>query len=413
MKGLTYRVNPIGWATCLLLKRLWPGCLRTGLNGLALRDLPAPPLPTDQWVRCRTVLGGICGSDLAILSQRQPPDSFLQAHATFPSVMGHENVAVVVEAGAAVDPSWVGRRVCVDPGLSCRVRQIDPPCRPCRDGRFGACENFSADGLGAARLPPGSCLGYCGPLGGAWGEGFVAHRSQLVAVPEGMSDELAVLTDPLACALHAVLRADLSAAERVLVYGGGVLGLGTVWALRATGFAGRVDAIARHAHQAAWARRLGADKVLALPRGRVGRFAAVAERVGGRVVRARLGGIALSGGYDVVFECVGSSASMEEAIKWTRSRGQTVLVGTGHGRGTDLTAVWFGELTVLGVSGRGVERFAGREIETYALAHELMTSRGEGLEGLLTHTFPLADWRKALATAMDKSAGSIKVAFCP
>jgi len=73
MKGVVYGVNPIGWVTCKWLKHIWPGCLVTGLNGLALKQIGPPELPGDQWVRCRTVLGGICGSDLAILCQRQPP----------------------------------------------------------------------------------------------------------------------------------------------------------------------------------------------------------------------------------------------------------------------------------------------------------------------------------------------------
>lgn len=412
MKALVYAVNPFGWATCLWLKHLWRGCLTTRLGGLRLGEMDPPPLPGDEWVRCRTILGGICGSDLGIIQQRQPADSFLQSFSTLPAVFGHENVAVVESVGAGVDPQWLGRRVTVDPGLGCRVRGIDPPCPSCRAGQFGACENFGADGQGRYRLPPGSCLGYCGPLGGSWGEFFVAHVSQLIAPPDALSDRQALLTDPLACGLHAALQPDLSAVRSVLIYGAGVLGLSVVWGLRAIGWGGRIEVVARHAHQADWARRLGASEVLALPAGKRGRFDAVAERVGGRVTAARFGSLMLSGGYDAVFECTGSPVALDEAIKWTRGGGQVVCVGTGHGRGTDLTAVWFGELTVRGSSGRGEEDFQGRKVHTYRLVHELMLACDTDLGNLLTHTFALDDYPAALAAAMDKGAHrSVKVAF--
>ena len=419
MQALVYSLNPAGWVACRCLRRFWPGCVTSPLNGLRLREVPVPPLPTEQWVRCRTLLGGICGSDLAAIAQRHPPDSMLQSFSSLPAVLGHENVAVVEAVGAAVDPSWLGKRVCVDPALCCRVRGIEPPCRPCREGQFGACENFSADGEGASGLPPGSCLGYCGPVGGTWSERFVAHVSQLFEPPAALTDEQALLTDPLACSLHAVLRADppsgqggLDAAESVLVCGAGVMGLGVVWALRGIGFEGRIHVLARHAHQGDMARRFGADEVLYLPGDARRRFQAVASRTGARLTRARFGNYMLSGGYDVVFECVGSTQSIQEALKWVRSRGRVVLVGTGHGRGADLTPLWFGELTVVGSSGRAEENFRGRRVHTYRLVHELMTRPGPDVSALLTHTFPLSQYRAALEAALQKGPHrSIKVAF--
>ncbi len=103
-------------------------------------------------------------------------------------VLGHENLAVVEEVGPEVDADWVGCRVCVEPTLNCHVRGIDPPCRQCRSGRPGTCENFDASGIGEAALPAGTSIGYNSRTGGSLGEYFVAHRSQLVAVPEELSD---------------------------------------------------------------------------------------------------------------------------------------------------------------------------------------------------------------------------------
>lgn len=414
MKALVYGVNPLGWATCKWLKHLWHGCLFTRLNGICLRELPPPePRPdVNGWVRCRTILGGICGSDLGIVRQRQPPDSFLQSFSSLPAVMGHENVAVVDRLGPGVDADWLGKRVCVDPALSCGPRGIDPPCRACADGHFGACENLAADGQGDSGLPPAACMGFCAAVGGSWSEFFLAHVSQLVAPPAELTDEQAILTDPLACSLHCVGRADLSQAESVLVHGAGTLGLGVVWALRAVGYGGAIDVIARHQHQGSLAGRLGAGEVLSLPSEKRGRFEAIARRTGGRVTRARFGNYMLSGGYDVVFECVGGSQTISEALKWTRSRGQVVMVGMGHGRGADMTPIWFGELNVIGASGRGQEDFHGRKAHTYRLVHEMMLSGTPDIWEVLTHTFALSDYKAALKAAIDKRAHrSVKVAF--
>lgn len=410
MKAVFYRVCPVGWATCKWLKYLWRGCLISRLNGLSLREVPPPELPGDDWVRVRTLLGGICGSDVALALQKQPANSILQAFSSMPMILGHENVAVVEGVGPAVDPSWEKRRVCVEPTLGCTARGIEPPCPRCRAGEFGACERFA--GGGKYDLPAGTSIGYNSRTGGSCGEYFVAHASQLVAVPEALSDEQAILTDPVACSLHAVLRADPAGASKVLVYGAGMLGLGVVAALRAVGFAGRIDVLDRADYLRQTALDLGADEFVLAPAAAKDRFTRIAELTGSTLQRSRFGNYMVSGGYDVVFECVGSSQSLTEGLKFAAARGQVVMVGTAHGRGADLTPVWFRELHVLGAYGRQEEHFAGRRIGTYQLVHELMISGKLGVQSLLTHTFGIGRWREAFGVAMYKGRHrAIKVAL--
>jgi threonine dehydrogenase-like Zn-dependent dehydrogenase len=203
--------------------------------------------------------------------------------------------------------------------------------------------------------------------------------------------------------VHAVLRADISRTGRILVYGGGILGLGVVAGLRAAGYSGTIDAVIRHDIQGRLARRMGADEVLDLPRSAPHRFARIAERTGARLHRVRLANLTLAGGYDVVFCCAGSKAAIGECLKWTANRGQMVLVGTGAGR-VEATEVWFGELTVIGAYGRGVEQFDGRAIRTYDLVHEWMLTARLETEGLVTHRFGPEQYKQALATVMNKSA---------
>lgn len=412
MQALAYRISPVGWATCKWLRWFWRGCVLSRLAGLELREMDPPALPGDKWVRVRTVLGGICGTDLAILAQKQPPDSILQAFSSSPILLGHENVAVVEEVGAGVDRSWVGRRVCVEPTLCCAVRGIQPECKPCRHGEYGVCENFGADGIGSARLPAGTSIGYNSQTGGSFGECFVAHADRLVPVPEAMTDEQAVLTDPLACSLHAVLRAGIGERVRqVLVYGAGVLGLGVISALRATGFTGRIDALERAGYLKGLAEGFGADGYLQLGEG-LARHEEIARRTGATLHRVRFGNTMLTGGYDVIFDCVGSAGSIGECMKWTAARGTVVCVGTGHGGRVDLTPLWFRELSFVGAYGRQAEHWAGRRVDTYALVHELILAGRLKTEGLLTHTFPLGEYRQAFTVAMNKGVHrAVKVAF--
>ncbi|MDD4890779.1 MAG: alcohol dehydrogenase catalytic domain-containing protein [Phycisphaerae bacterium] len=380
------------------------------LSPLRYGDRPEPTLPGDQWVRCRTLLGGICGSDLAAIQLRQPANSILRPYVSYPLMLGHENVAEVVEVGAAADAAWVGRRVCVDPTLACLQRGIDPPCKACAGGRFGECENFTVP---SGEIPPGSSIGYNSRTGGSWGEYFVAHQSQLVAVPANVETETAIVVDPLACAMHGVLRAMPKDDDQVLVVGAGAIGLGVVAALRALGSNARIIVDARHEYQAEAAIRMGANQ--AVSSGRPGsreRFEHLAEYAGSRVAKGLFGARVLAGGFDIVYDCVGSTHTVQDALRTARPGGKVVLLGTGTGRGADWTGLWFRELDVLGAYGRQIETWEGRQIGTYQLVLELISAGKIKCDSLLTHTFALADYRKAFAAVTAKrSSGVIKAAF--
>jgi L-iditol 2-dehydrogenase len=412
MKAIVYEINPLGWATCKWLRYIWEGCLVSRLNGLSLRKVETPSLPGADWVLVKTLLGGICGTDIAILRQKQPANSILPSYSSMPMLFGHENVAVVEEVGEKVDSNWVGKRVCVEPTLGCVARGIEPKCSRCEAGEYAACENFGADGQGASKLPAGTSIGYNRRTGGSYGEYFVAHASQLVAVDDTLRDEELILIDPAGCSMHAILRADLTKAEQVLVYGGGAIGLTLVAGLRATGYAGRIDVLSRSALGGKLASQYGADQWVHLPRQAKDRFERVAELTGGSVQKSRFSQYMLNGGYDVIFECVGSAQSINESLKWARARGQVVLVGTDHGGRVDLTPIWFRELQILGAYGRQEESISGRRIQTYEFVHELMRQKELQLSGLLTHTYRIEEYREAFTASLHKEQyQAIKIAF--
>jgi threonine dehydrogenase-like Zn-dependent dehydrogenase len=382
-----------------LSRRMWVGphaCTRFG-------DVPEPALPNDRWVRVRTRLGGICGSDLNVITLKASPST--SPFSSFPFVLGHENVGEVIEVGRAVRGVAVGERVSANPLLCCEPRSIDPACAPCAAGDHSRCAHFT-DGA----IAPGMLIGTTRGLGGSWGEQFVAHESQVVRVPDTMSDEEAVLIEPFACSVHAV-RANLPrAGERVLVIGAGSIGLLTTAALHALAPEAHVTVLARHPFQTAHAERLGASRVVET---RGDYLPVLADAAGTRLLRPILGKPVGVGGFDATFVCVGGSRGMDDAMRFTRAGGTIVLLGNSSTmNGLDWTPLWLKELTVRGSLCYGAHHHGGAPRSAFDEAAALIASGAAPVAPLLTHTFPLSAYDRALAVAMDKGdAKSIKVAF--
>ena len=367
--------------------RRLPGLLAGPISSLRLvhREDPAPPGP--GWARVRPLLAGICGSDLTTISG--DASMYFTALVSMPFVPGHEVVGELLDD---VDGLAAGQRVVLDPLLACAARGIDPPCGPCARGDHGLCERVTG-----GHVSTGLQTGYCADTGGGWSERLVAHRSQMHAVPDGLADEAALMTEPLACAIHAVRRAAVPRDARVLVAGAGTVGLLTITALREMSEAGEVIAVAKHAHQAELARRYGATEVVS-PSDALG-----AVRRATRAFRLHPERSApfLLGGADVAFECAGSRASLDLALRATRARGRVVLAGMPPR--ADLTPAWYRELEVVGAySG------AGAYVDSMGLLE------GSDIGGLVSAAYPLSRWREAIDHALSAGRlGSVKIAFDP
>ena len=368
-----------------------------------LTEIDTPTLPTERWVRIRTRMGGICGSDLNVITLKASPST--SPFSSFPFVIGHENVGEIVEIGRAVREARVGQRVVVNPLLCCEPRDLEPPCEACAAGHHSRCSRFT-DGA----LAPGMLIGTTRGLGGSWGELFVAHEAQVVPVPDDMTDQEAVLVEPFACSVHSVRAAMPSSGERVLVIGAGSIGLLTLAALNAIAPASTVTVLARHPFQAEHATRLGAARVV-YARGRYLRELADAGQT--RLLQPIIGKPVGVGGFDRTFICIGGARAMDDAMRVTRAGGTLVLLGnSGKMDGVDWTPLWLKELTVRGSLCYGQHRHLSPAHDAFREATDLIATRRVALGPLLTHVYALADYRAALATAMDKRAsGSIKVAF--
>jgi len=398
MRAITFHISTPRWFLCKALGRFRRGVYWGRPSTLRLQDIPEQPLPGDDWVRVRPRLGGICGSDVSLVMLKTSPDSFGSALVIEPLVLGHENVGTVVERGPAAGDVAEGVRVNVDPIIACAARGRDP-CPSCREGQFCACWNQAEgkEGLGFS-------VGHSGVVGGSWSDSFVAHVSQLVPVPEGLSDEQAVLVDPLSAGVHAVMRRPPTDADQdVLVYGCGVIGLGVIAFLRATGFKGRLLAVARYAFQKALALHMGADE--AWDRDDLADrdyFLRLSDMYNLRVVRGQYGRPILLGGVDLVYDAIGGRSSVEDSLRLVRPQGTVMIVGMGHPRWVDWDPIPHKQLTVMGSHGRGIETWRGRQRHTYQVVHDLMAEGAFPADKLLTHVFPLEDYRTAFDVLTDK-----------
>jgi threonine dehydrogenase-like Zn-dependent dehydrogenase len=364
-----------------------PDVATSALSMLKLGDVSEPGLPAADWVRVMPTLSGICGSDLAAIGGHA--SLYLDPLTSYPFVPGHEVVGTLAD----------GSRVVVEPALGCKVRGIDPPCPRCAEGRPGLCYNVTE-----GPIEVGLQTGYCADTGGGWGEVLVAHPSQLHAVPATLSDEAAVLIEPLACCVHAALRGGATKNDIVVVSGAGTIGLLTIAAIKLFTPPKRLIAIAKHPTQRDLARKLGADQVVAP--------ADVFQRVRFATAARRLEGMnrsLLLGGADVTFECVGSSDSLNDAVRFTREGGTVVAVGMPGEEKVDWAPIWQRELTVMGAYAYGSEpKRKGKR--TFELALEAAPELH--LEQLTGPYFGLGEYRDAIAYAMSAGRlGAVKVCF--
>ncbi|GAC1312819.1 MAG: zinc-binding dehydrogenase [Acidimicrobiales bacterium] len=381
MKALLFERSIPRIAAARAAGALAPG-LGSRYGALRLVDTDEPALPGPDWERVRPLLSGICGSDLSTVDGHA--SRWFEPIVSFPFVPGHEVV------GERED----GSRVVVEPVLGCAARGIVPLCASCAAGDVGRCVNIAF-----GHIRPGLQTGYCSDTGGGWGAVLVAHRSQLHTVPEALSDDAAVMVEPTACAVHGALAAGDVSGAVVAVIGAGTLGLCTVAALHRLALPGQLIIGAKYAEQQHLARALGATTVVAP--GEVRR--AVRRATRSLVVDDRL-----TGGADVVIDCVGSEASLAEALAVVRPRGRIVLVGMPGHVSVDLTPLWQREVSLAGAYAYGSEPSHGKR--TFELAMELV--HDAGLDRLVTVRYPLDRYVDAISHAATAGPrGAVKVAF--
>jgi threonine dehydrogenase-like Zn-dependent dehydrogenase len=307
-----------------------------GAGGVAVVDVDvvAPAHATDP-VRVRVRSCGICASDLHLASWN------------LPVTLGHEFAGVLDDGTAvAVQPNaWCGE------------------CDRCLAGETQLCRH------GGDRLHGVS-------VDGGLADAVIVDRRCLVPLAVGVDPVVGALVEPLAVGTHAAGRVAVDPGDRVLVIGGGSIGLATVAALGARGV--DVDLVARHPHQRASGELLGAG-------------ARVADE------------------YGAVVDAAGTQSSLDDAIARVRPGGTVVVVATYWEPVQIGAGLLTKEVRIVPSAMYGHEH-GPSEFETAAT---LLAARPEVVDALVHHRFGLDDAPEAFRVAGDRAAGAIKVLLEP
>jgi 2-desacetyl-2-hydroxyethyl bacteriochlorophyllide A dehydrogenase len=383
-----------------LLGRIWHGAYFSSFAPLQVQNLPRQPLPMANWVRVRNRLAGICGSDLKMI---YVDGNFRIAPAALPghrhSYPGHEVVGEVIEVGDEVQHLQVGDRVALQSGPNCLTAGLQSICRSCASGNFSLCER--------ANLLSGP-----EPIGGGWSEEMLVHEQQLFRISPEMNDEQAVLLEPTAVAVHAVLRRLPQPGEHVLIIGAGTIGLLILQVIHALVPSATVSVMARYPFQIEQATRMGAAHIL-YPQDS---YQEVERTTGAKLFTGSFNNKMLLGGFEVIYDTIGSKQTVHDSLRWARAAGTVVLVGLSlHTMQLDLTPVWYQEIDLIGTLAHGMEIWPIGTLEqrsTFSIAAEMIENEQIHPEKLITHRFALTDYRSAFSTVTSKSRSrSIKVVF--
>lgn len=238
---------------------------------LSLREIPAPRVRSGEAL-VRVVMAGICNTDVEIS----------RGYMNFRGVPGHEFVGVVE---SSPDPEQIGNRV---------VGEINAGCGKC-----------SWCGASMERhCPDRTVLGIFG-RDGAFAEYLTLPPGNLIPVPDRVSNEMAVFTEPLAAALEILEQVKIKPADRVLVIGDGKLGLLVCMVLRLTGC--RLTLMGKHPEKLRIFQNMGGEVIT------LRELSETADR------------------FDVVVEASGHPSGWDVAVQRVKPRGTLVLKSTYHG----------------------------------------------------------------------------------
>ncbi len=308
-------------------------------------DVPTPE-PGPGEVRVRLEMTGVCGTDVHI--------HYGRFFSSYPLTPGHEPTGVVDAIGPDVEGIEVGTRVAVNGNWGCGT------CDSCRRGYPLLCRNLH-------------CLGVNAP--GGFAELMLAPAANVFPVDD-LPVEVAVMTEPTACAMHGMDQLELRPGSDVLLFGAGPTGL-ILAQLMLHGGASRLTVAAPTAYKLELARSFGVDNTVLVDR--------EDPSAGAEAVR-RLA----PDGFDVVVDATGAAAVTQQCIGLARDRGTVLVYGVTNQ--DDRISVSPYEIYRRELSIKG--SFA--QVSSFPQAIAMLRSGRVRTEGIITHRFPLDRFGDAL-----------------
>lgn len=406
MKALVYNFNIPTYLAAKSLGKKFPSFYYGKLAALSLKDLAEPTLPNEDWIKVKPIYAGICGSDLGAIFYKTSPA--MTPFNSFPSVLGHEVVGIVTEVGKKVKNIRVGDRISVDPYIGCEVRDHHPLCPACEKGMHSLCRHTG----GTEKFGPGMILGFSNELPGAWGESLVLHHSMAIPLPNDISDKIAAIIEPLSVGLHAVLRQPPQHGDHVFVIGGGMIAYSVIAAIRLLDIDCQITSLSLLPYQKELALQLDVDEAYT-SRDELESF--LLKLPSTTKHKPAIGKDVYRGGFDAIYDCIGSAESIDDALRFAKERGKITLVGcAGHLKNMDWTFIWANELSLLGTHAYSkTESWQGETLSTQQLLLKLIEQKPSyPLEKLITHEFSLDQYKEAIIANVERAkAKSVKTLF--
>ena len=330
-----------------------------------LQEVPTPE-PGPGQVLIAVEAAGVCGSDIEVHHAELSPDSRVIP----PVILGHEGAGRVAGLGEGVDDLELGQAV-----LAETTYRVCGVCQYCQRGELNLCPERK--GMGST-------------ANGFFASYAVARRESVHVLPERVSTMVGAITEPLACATHAVMeRAQLTSGETAVVFGPGGMGLMAALAVSAVGGRSLLVGTTHSRHRLQFAERHGFARTYDVQS--PGFLDSLRDHLGV--------------GADVVFECTGRLSALETGMKLLRPGGRLIVLGE-----VDQPLILNTRETLL----RRELTLAGSRSSipsSWSKALELLPRVAPTLEAMISYSLPLSRWQEAYDLVSKKEA--LKVVLIP
>lgn len=326
-------------------------------KGIWLEDIAEPEFgPNDVLIRVKKT--AICGTDIHIYRW----DEWAQKTIPVPMAVGHEFSGEIVAMGSEVRGYEIGDRVSAEGHITCGV------CRNCRAGRRHLCMNTV--GVGVNRP-------------GAFAEYIAVPAFNVFKLPDSITDEIAAMLDPFGNATHTALSFDL-VGEDVLITGAGPIGIMACAVAKHVG-ARHIVITDLNEYRLKLAEKMGATLTLNITESSV---------------REAMDGLGMTEGFDVGLEMSGNGEAMRQLLRSMHHGGKVALLGIPPAD----TAIDWNEIIFKGLELKGIY---GREMFETWYKMAAMLQSGLDLSPMITHRFPVEDYREAFEIMDSGESGKV------
>lgn len=396
MKTLIFEGNIRKVATTLVLSKFSKKAFNLSCSPISYKVYEDKPLPKDNWIKVRNIQTGICGSDMTFYTCAQ---SATMAMYPIPcsdiTFLGHETVGIVEEVGSKVSKVKVGDRVVLKEYMQCcDIKGYDEKdfCENCKKGEYTICSNYGEPSKVEV------------PTGAGFGDYYIGPETKVIKIDDTITNDQAVMIEPCAVSLHSVMKKIPETNDKVLVIGGGMIGLNIVQCIKVLQPNCEVHVMERVKDKQELCKKLGADYIV-----NEDPFDYTVKVTNAKKYKKGKNTMLL-GGFDIIYDTVGKHGMFNKAIRLLKARGTYVKVGY---QMTDVkfdeTPIWWQELNIIGVDSYGMENYNGERIQSFDLVVKLLKEGKLNLDGFITHRYKMSEYKKGFTQCLRNPSETIKV----